>query len=142
VKPAARKRLTFWSADAADDSLVRAVLAGEKTVTADLVGDYYRGYGDLGDGGYEAGDLIDILDPRGRRRGTIRATLVERFRFGAVPEAVWRGEGFDGARAFRECHVACMPEHALRDDTEFVALHFELVEAAAVEAMEEGGAKA
>ena len=56
------------------DSLVRAVLAGRKTVTADLVEDYYRGYGELGEGGYAAGELIDTLDPRGRRRGTIRAT--------------------------------------------------------------------
>lgn len=128
-----RKRLTFWSADTDDDSLVRAVLAGRKTVTADLVDDYYRGYGELGEGGYAAGDLIDILDPRGRRRGTIRATKVEVIRFGAIPEAVWRGEGFDSARAFQECHVACMPQYDLHDDVEFVALYFELVESATVE---------
>jgi uncharacterized protein YhfF len=129
----ARKRLTFWSADADDDSLVRAVIAGRKTVTADLVDDYYRGYGDLGDGAYAAGDLIDVFDPRRRRRCTIRATRVERIRFGAIPDAVWRGEGFASARAFQDCHVACMPGEDLRDDTEFVALHFELVETAVVE---------
>jgi len=129
----ARKRLTFWSADLDDDSLVRDVIAGRKTVTADLVEDYYRGYGDLGDGGYAAGELIDVFDPRRRWRCTIRATRVERFRFGVIPEAVWRGEGFAGARAFQDCHVACMPDTRLDDDTEFVALHFELVETAVVE---------
>ena len=39
------KRLTFWSADEHDDSLVREVIAGHKTVTADVVADYYAGYG-------------------------------------------------------------------------------------------------
>ncbi len=133
MSAAARKRLTFWSADLDDDSLVRAVIAGRKTVTADLVEDYYRGYGELGDGGYAEGDLIDVFDPRRRLRCTIRATRVQRFRFGAVPEDVWRGEGFDGARAFQDCHVACMPDRRLLDATGFVALHFELVEVAAVE---------
>lgn len=127
----ARKRLSFWSADADDDSLVREVIAGRKTVTADLVEDYYRGYGEYGDGGYEAGDLIDVYDPRRRLRCTIRATKVYNIRFGAVPEEVWRGEGFDSARAFQECHIACMPDVDLRDEVEFVTLHFELVDAVA-----------
>lgn len=120
------KRLTFWGADPDDDSLVRDVIAGRKTVTADLADSYYAGYGELGEGGYVAGDLIEVRDPRGRLRCLIRATKVERIRFGAVPEAVWRGEGFAGADEFRQVHVACMPEHLLCDDTEFVALHFEL----------------
>ncbi|WP_296948261.1 ASCH domain-containing protein [uncultured Massilia sp.] len=130
---AVRKRLTFWSADPDDDSLVRDVIAGRKTATADLVEDYYRGYGALGEGGYAAGELVDVLDPRGRRRCTIRATRVRRILFGAIPEDVWRAEGFDSARAFQDCHVACMPDKRLDDATEFVALHFELVEVAAVE---------
>jgi uncharacterized protein YhfF len=121
------KRLTFWSADADDDSLVREVIAGRKTVTADLVEDYYRGYGEYGDGGYAAGDLIDVHDPRGRLRCTIRATKVYNIRFGDVPEEVWRGEGFDSALAFQQCHIACMQDHALHDDVEFVTLHFGLV---------------
>ena len=36
----APKRLTFWGAGPDDDSLVRAVIAGRKTVTADLVDSY------------------------------------------------------------------------------------------------------
>lgn len=128
-----RKRLTFWFADEDDDSLVREVIAGRKTVTADLVEDYYRGYGEYGEGGYAPGELIDVHDARGRLRCAIRATRVYTIRFKDVPEEVWRGEGFDSAQAFRECHVACMPQHDLQDDTVFVTLHFELVEVAAVE---------
>jgi len=128
-----RKRLTFWGANEDDDSLPRAVIAGRKTATSDLAGSYYAGYGDLGEGGYAEGDLIEVYDLRRQLRCLIRATGVERFRFGAVPEAVWRGETFSGADEFRQVHIDCMPEHALHDDTEFVALHFELVEIVAAE---------
>ena len=123
-----RKKLTFWGANEHDDSLVREVIAGHKTVTADTVEDYYKGYGELGDGGYAAGDLIDVYDLKGRPRCTIRATKVEIIRFGAIPEAVWRGETFGSAQEFRDVHVRCLPHLDLHDEFEFVALHFELVE--------------
>lgn len=61
-----RKKLTFRGAHEDDDSLVRAVIAGRKTVTADTVEDYYKGYGDLGEGGYGAGDIIDVFDLKER----------------------------------------------------------------------------
>lgn len=128
-----RKRLTFWFADEDDDSLVREVIAGRKTVTADLVEAYHRGYGEYGEGGYAPGELIDVFDARGRLRCVIRATKVYTVLFGAVPEEVWRGEGFASARAFQECHVACMPDQELHDDVAFVTLHFELVELATVD---------
>ena len=124
------KRLTFWGADANDDSLVRDVIAGHKTVTADTVEDYYKGYGELGDGGYAAGDIIDVFDLRGRPRCTVRATKVEIIRFGDIPEAVWRGETFTSAEEFREVHVRCLPHLDSHDAFEFVALHFELLEVA------------
>lgn len=123
-----RKKLSFYGVDENDDSLVREVIAGHKTVTADTVEDYYKGYGELGDGGYAAGDLIDVYDLKGRPRCTIRATRVEIIRFGAIPEAVWRGETFGSAQEFRDVHVRCLPHLDLHDDFEFVALHFELVE--------------
>ncbi|WP_229467564.1 ASCH domain-containing protein [Massilia sp. Mn16-1_5] len=123
-----RKKLTFWGANENDDSLVREVIAGHKTVTADTVEDYYKGYGELGDGGYAAGDLIDVYDLKGRPRCTIRATKVEIIRFGDIPEAVWRGETFGSAQEFRDVHVRCLPHLDLHDEFEFVALHFELVE--------------
>ena len=122
------KRLTFWGADEHDDSLVREVIAGHKTVTADVVADYYAGYGELGDGAYAPGDLIEVLDGQRRPRCLIRATRVEIIRFGHIPEAVWRGEGFASARAFQEVHVRCLPRYTLHGEVELVALHFELVE--------------
>jgi len=124
----ARKKLTFYGVDQDDDSLVRAVIAGRKTVTADTVPDYYRGYGELGDGGYAPGDLIEVFDLRGRARCLIRATRVEIIRFGQVPERVWRGEDFDSAAAFQECHRQALAQLALHDDVELVALHFALVD--------------
>lgn len=123
-----RKRLTFWSAHEDDDSLVRAVIAGRKTVTADTVDDYYKPYGEYGDGSYAPGDLIEVYDPKRRLRCLIRATDVRIIRFGDIPEAVWRGEGFASARQFQEVHIRCLPQTTLHDDLRFVALHFELVE--------------
>jgi uncharacterized protein YhfF len=122
------KRLSFWGADEDDDSLPRAVMAGRKTVTADTVDDYYKPYGEYGDGSYEVGDLIEVYDLKQRLRCLIRATKVERIRFGDIPEAVWRGEGFASAREFQDVHIACLPQYDLHDDFEFVALHFELAE--------------
>jgi uncharacterized protein YhfF len=125
-----RKKLTFWGADEHDDSLVREVIAGRKTVTADTVEDYYKGYGALGDGGYAAGDIIDVLDLKGRPRCTIRALEVRVIRFGDIPEDVWRGETFSSGQEFRDVHVRCLPHLDLHDEFEFVTLHFELVDVA------------
>lgn len=125
-----RKKLTFWGADENDDSLVRAVIGGHKTVTADTVADYYKGYGELGDGGYVAGDLIDVHDLKGRLRCTIRAREVRVITFGDIPEDVWRGETFASAQEFRDVHVRCLPHLELHDGFEFVTLHFELVDVA------------
>ena len=71
-------------------------------MTADTVEDYCKGYGELGDGGYAAGDMIDVYDLQGRPRCTIRATEVRVIRFGDIPEDVWRGETFSSAQEFRE----------------------------------------
>ena len=125
-----RKKLTFWGAHENVDSLVREVIAGRKTVTADTVEDYYQGYGDLGEGGYVADDIIDVFDLKGRLRCTIRATEVRVIRFGAIPEDVWRGETFSSAQEFQEVHRRCLPHLDLHDAFEFVTLHFELVDVA------------
>jgi uncharacterized protein YhfF len=122
-----RKRLTFWGANEDDDSLVRDVIAGRKTVTADVVADYYKPYGEYGDGSYGVGDVIRVYDLRQRLRCLIRATKVQKIRFGDIPEEVWRGEGFASAQEFQEVHIRCLPQYTLHDDFEFIALHFELV---------------
>lgn len=122
------KRLTFWGADADDDSLVRSVIAGIKTVTADTVEDYYKPYSEFGDGSYAVGDLIEVYDLKQTLRCLIEATKVATIRFGEIPAEVWRGEAFASAEEFRECHVRCLPQYDLHDDFEFVTLHFRLVE--------------
>lgn len=126
--PDRRKRLTFWGADEDDDSLVRSVIEGRKTVTAETVEDYDKPYGEYGDGGYAPGDIIEVYDRRRRLRCIIRATKVYIIKFGDIPEEVWRGETFSSAEEFREVHVRCLPHLDLHDDFEFVTLHFELLE--------------
>ncbi|HEY0197687.1 MAG TPA: ASCH domain-containing protein [Rhodanobacter sp.] len=128
-----RKRLTFWGADENDDSLPRSVMDGRKTVTADTVADYYKSYGEYGDGSYEPGDIIEVYDLKQRLRCIIKATKVYTIEFGNIPEEVWRGETFSSADEFRECHIRCLPHLRLHDRFEFVTLHFELVEVIARE---------
>ncbi|NYE27604.1 uncharacterized protein YhfF [Rhodanobacter sp. K2T2] len=123
-----RKRLTFWSAHEDDDSLPVSVMEGRKTVTSETVEEYYKPYGEHGDGSYEPGDLIEVYDPKRVLRCIIRATKVYRIEFGNVPEEVWRGETFSSAEEFRQCHIRCMPHVDLHDCFELVTLHFELVE--------------
>jgi uncharacterized protein YhfF len=122
------KRLTFWGAHEDDDSLARSVMEGRKTVTADTLDDYDKPYGEYGDGGYVAGELIEVYDLRQRLRCTIRATKVATIAFGNIPEEVWRGETFASADEFRQCHVRCLPHLDLHPGFQFVTLHFELVE--------------
>jgi uncharacterized protein YhfF len=123
-----RKRLTFWGADETDDSLVRSVIEGHKTVTADTVEDYYKPYGEYGDGSYAPGDVIEVYDLQRNLRCIIKATKVYVIKFGHIPEEVWKGETFSSAQEFQECHIRCLPQYELHDDFEFVTLHFELVE--------------
>lgn len=123
-----RKRLTFWGADDDDDSLPRSVMEGRKTVTAETIEDYYKPYGEYGDGSYAPGDIIEVYDLNHRLRCIIKATKVYVIQFGSIPEEVWRGETFSSAEEFRECHVRCLPHLDLHDGSEFVTLHFELVE--------------
>jgi uncharacterized protein YhfF len=123
-----RKRLTFWGANDDDDSLPRSVMEGRKTVTAETVDEYYKPYGEYGDGAYAPGDIIEVYDLKQRLRCIIKATKVYVIKFGDIPEEVWRGETFSSAEEFRECHVRCLPHLDLHDGFEFVTLHFELVE--------------
>jgi uncharacterized protein YhfF len=123
-----RKRLTFWGADENDDSLPRSVIEGRKTVTADTVDDYYKPYGEYGDGSYAPEDLIEVYDLRQNLRCIIKATKVYNIRFGCIPEEVWRGENFSSAEEFRQCHIRALSHLQLHDDFELVTLHFELVE--------------
>ncbi len=122
-----RKRIQFWGRDPDDDSLVREVLSGAKTATACLAEDYAVPVGDYDDGGYEVGDLVDVYDLRERWRCLIRVTAVYGFRFGSIPERLWREENCRSAAHFQEAHRRCWPEHDLTDDRQLMAMHFERV---------------
>jgi uncharacterized protein YhfF len=123
-----RKRLTFWGANKDDDSLVRSVMDHRKTVTADTVPDYYKPYGEYGDGSYAPGDIIEVYDLKQRLRCIIKASKVYTIELGNIPEEVWRGETFSSAEEFREIHIRCLPHLDLHDHFEMVTLHFELLQ--------------
>ncbi|WP_426194847.1 ASCH domain-containing protein [Massilia sp. DWR3-1-1] len=131
---ARKKRLTFWGAHDDDDSLPLDVIAGRKSVTADTVEAYYQPYGPFGDGSYAPGELIEVYDLRQRLRCIIRATKVYTIKCGAIPEEVWRGEGFDSAAAFLQCHREALTPLELHDEFELVTLHFALVDVIPVDA--------
>jgi uncharacterized protein YhfF len=97
------------------------------------VAEYYKPYGEYGDGSYAPGDIIEVYDLKQRLRCIIKATKVYTVEFGNVPEEVWRGEAFSSAEEFRECHIRCLPHLDLHDHFELVTLHFELVEVIARE---------
>lgn len=101
-----RKKLTFWGADEHDNSLVREVSAGRKTVTANTVEDYCKGYGELGDGNYAAGDILDVHDLQGRPRCTIRAIEVRIVRFGDISGGRVAARPFRVHRNFATCKCA------------------------------------
>ncbi len=46
------------SKDKNDDRLIRQILEGKKTATADIKENYYKPYGDYDDGGYEIEDIV------------------------------------------------------------------------------------
>ena len=123
-----RKRLTFWGANEHDDSLIRNVIGGRKTATAEALSQYYKPDGEFCDGGYEIGDSVEVYDLKKNLRCIIEILDVHTMRFGSIPERVWRGEGFRSDEEFRTCHIRCMKEHELNNDFEFMIVHFKLIE--------------
>lgn len=51
-------------------------MLSRKTVTAETAADYYKPYGEYGDGGYAPGDIIEVYDLKQRLRCIIKATKV------------------------------------------------------------------
>ena len=120
------KRTQFWGRDADDDHLLHQVLAGEKTASVGLARDWLRPDGDYDDGGYLAGDLVEVYDRRGRLRCHIRVTEVYPTTFGQIPEKLWRGEACRSADEFQRGHRDCWSDEGLTDGTPIVAFHFGL----------------
>jgi len=122
------KRMQFWGAHPGDDHLVREALAGLKTATVCKADEYHLPEGEFDDGGWEVGELVEVYDPGGRLRCTVRITEVYSVRFGAIPEKLWKAEVCTSAEHFRLAHRECWPTYHLSDDFEMMAVHFELEE--------------
>lgn len=121
------KRLQFWGRDVDDDDLLLQALSGQKTATADLARDWQVPIGEYDDGGYVAGDLVEVYDLRRQLRCHIRITEVYETTFGDIPEKLWRAEVCTSAEDFRRGHRVSWSAETLTDDTRIIGCHFELV---------------
>lgn len=122
------RRMQFWGEDENDDSLIVEILEGKKTATVSSAGKYDLAEGEYDDGGYQAGELVEVYDLKGRLRCRVLITAVYPLLFGKIPEKLWRGEACQSAAHFQEVHRQCWPDYDLNDDFELIATHFELVE--------------
>ena len=121
------------------ESLVAAVLRGEKTASAGLVVDHERDRDELP----EVGEQFLVLDNEDRGVAVIETTEVRVLRVGDCDLQFARdeGEGFESVADWRAAHDRFWgsytdeiraylgdPEWNVTDDTEFVAERFRLVE--------------
>jgi len=122
------KRTQFWGADENDDRLIRQIIAGKKTATACPTEVYHLPDGEFEDGGFEAGDLVEVYDLKKTLRCIIRITEVYETEFGSIPDKLWLGECNSSANEFRSDHISCWPEYEITDQFLITVNHFELVE--------------
>ncbi|WP_051278904.1 ASCH domain-containing protein [Chitinilyticum aquatile] len=123
-----RKRMQFWGENADDDSLVREVLAGQKTATACPAASYHLPEGDFDSGGWATGDVVEVYDLHGRLRCLIEITDVYTTRWDSFPDRLWQEEYCRDAEHFREAHRYCWPDEDITDDFLMTATHFRLLE--------------
>lgn len=121
------KRVQFWAGKNGEERLLAQVLEGRKTASAGLAREWHVPEGNFDDGGYLAGDLVEVYDRHGRMRCHIQITEVYETPFGCIPEKLWRGELCTSAEDFQRGHRQCWDREILTDDTRIVAFHFERV---------------
>lgn len=107
------------------EQLVAAVLRGDKTGTACLVGEY--------EPLPAIGEQFYLLDNQDRRIGIVETTGLRILRIADcdLEFAISEGEGYESVAAWRESHVAYWSAYwkePITDDTMFVAERFRLVE--------------
>jgi uncharacterized protein YhfF len=118
------------------DRLVGAILAGAKTSTSSLLGDYERGNEPLP----EVGERSAVMDSQDRPVAVIETTEVRVVRLGDVDlqHAIDEGEGYESVAAWRAGHEDFWhspqaraelgdPAFTVDDDTLMVAERFRLV---------------
>jgi uncharacterized protein YhfF len=121
------------------DSLVRAVLRGDKTATSSLSVEWEH----EGEAMPVIGDRATVIDSAGDRLAVIEWTAIELIRLGDVGSdvALAEGEGFAGVSDWRQAHERFWNEHSLpelpdevlsslTDDTVVVVEHFRVVSSA------------
>jgi uncharacterized protein YhfF len=106
------------------EQLVAAVIRGEKTGTACLLGEEQLP---------EVGERCTLVDNDDRPIGIVETTEVRVLRIGDcdLEFAISEGEGFASVAEWREAHVAYWSAYwkePITDDTMFVAERFRLVE--------------
>ena len=122
------KRFTFWlESETIDEELIAQVMSGAKSATARPGYSWGVPAHEFDSGKFEAGDLVELYDLGQRLRGHLRMTEIYPFSFGEIPERLWRGEACRDAEDFQEAHRQGWPHVSLSDDTQIMALHFELV---------------
>ena len=124
------KTCHFWGRGEEDDHLIQQVLSGKKTVTCSVAALYYN---DPEDEPTAPGDLVAVIDGKGKQRCTIRIDRVYEIPFGAVTDEIVKGECETSVEAFRADHHRCWDEGlgkkgmVLDDQTLLVVEHFTLV---------------
>jgi uncharacterized protein YhfF len=124
------KKTTFWGRDETDDHLIRQIMCGDKTVTCSIAAWYYN---NPDEEPTEPGDLVEVLDARGRRRCIIRIENVYELPFGLVDDCIIKGECCDSVEQFKAAHHLCWDSDLekagmkLDDQTLLVVEHFRLV---------------
>jgi uncharacterized protein YhfF len=116
----ANRRMQFVS-----DALVQQVVEGRKTAsvaTLDGVDVAEDEYNDA----LVVGQDYDVYDSTLTPRVTVRIIAMELWRWDSVPERPWRGETNSSADEFRHDHREYFGRP--RDDFEFVAYYFEVVD--------------
>ncbi len=122
------KRFTFWlESRSVDEELIGQVMAGVKSATARPKDSWGVPAHEFDAGQFAAGDLVEWYDLERRLRGHLRMTEIYEFRFGNIPERLWLGEACRDAEDFRDAHRRGWPHISLADETDLMAMHFELV---------------
>lgn len=117
---ARRKRIQFG-----EDHFIEQILAGRKTVTLCPAEDYDQPWGEYSDGGWLAGEEVEVYDAQGYLRGTIAVTQVQPITFGEAAGTLWRKDGYNSRKNFIEDY-----QQAWKTPTEnltLISLHFRLL---------------
>jgi uncharacterized protein YhfF len=117
---ARRKRIQFGEA-----VFIEQILAGRKTITLCPAEDYDQPWGEYSDGGWQAGDEVEVYDAVKYLRGVIVITQVQPLTFGEAATTLWHEDGYNSHADFMEDYRQAWAE--VQNNTALIALHFYLL---------------